>query len=309
MRVLVTGGTGFVGSRVVQAFLARPGFDVRVLSRQAHSLGRAECVVGDLTDEVAVDRALEGIDGVVHAASLVQGARELVEQSNAQGTRALMEATARAKIARVVYLSTTAVYGSGPHRGLIEGALAPAPESIASASRLVAEETVRATGGVVIRAALTYGVGDRWFVPSLIRGAFALGGLPDGGRARLSLIDVERLGEAAVEVLLRHDALQGRALHAAHPTPVTVADLLDRLGDATGLQLPAVAVSREVAAATAEKLGFTPHQLSLIADDHWYDTSALWNSIGLREPSGFVLNRAQGEWYRGVGERLLRPSH
>ena len=80
MRVLVTGGTGFVGSHTAAALVER-GHDVRLLVRnpaRVHAvLGphgieeRVEAVVGDVTDADAVGRALDGCDGVIHAAAVV----------------------------------------------------------------------------------------------------------------------------------------------------------------------------------------------------------------------------------------------
>lgn len=80
MRLLVTGGTGFVGSHTVAALL-RDGHDVRVLARKAEKVPRAlgalgldpddvEVAVGDATNPDDVDRALADVDGVVHAAAM-----------------------------------------------------------------------------------------------------------------------------------------------------------------------------------------------------------------------------------------------
>jgi len=78
MRILVTGGTGFVGSHTIAA-LVRNGHEVKLLVRAPERivpalelLGVKECpyVVGDVTDSEAVERAMEGCDAVVHAASV-----------------------------------------------------------------------------------------------------------------------------------------------------------------------------------------------------------------------------------------------
>jgi len=70
MRVLVTGGSGFVGSHSVKA-LVEHGHDVRLLVRSpGKAPGDVAHVVGDVTDRDAVHRALEGCDAVLHAANV-----------------------------------------------------------------------------------------------------------------------------------------------------------------------------------------------------------------------------------------------
>ena len=78
MKVVVTGGTGFVGSHAVGA-LVRRGHEVRVLARKPEMVGpvlaplgvTAEAVLGDVTDSESVAAALDGFDGVIHAAAQI----------------------------------------------------------------------------------------------------------------------------------------------------------------------------------------------------------------------------------------------
>src|SRR2546423_4264760 len=77
VRVLVTGGTGFVGPKVVHALRAR-GHDVRALARKperAKTLEAWGCelVQGDMTDPGSLDRAAQGCDAVVHLVAIIQG--------------------------------------------------------------------------------------------------------------------------------------------------------------------------------------------------------------------------------------------
>jgi dihydroflavonol-4-reductase len=118
VKVLVTGGTGFVGSHLVRALQAR-GFEVRCLVRHegpALALNgvRVERVVGDLRDAESVRRAVRGCEIVYHCAAdyrlYVPDARAMYE-SNVQGTRHVLQAAADCSVRRVVYTSTVGALG------------------------------------------------------------------------------------------------------------------------------------------------------------------------------------------------------
>jgi nucleoside-diphosphate-sugar epimerase len=128
MRVLVTGGTGFVGSHSVAAIRAA-GHDVRLLVRDpdkakrvsaSRGLDADDLVVGDVTDAACVDRALEGCDAVVHAAALValEAARGgEVLATNARGVELVVGGAVRRGVRSIVYVSSgSALFtpGSGP---------------------------------------------------------------------------------------------------------------------------------------------------------------------------------------------------
>ena len=129
MRVLVTGGTGFVGGHVVAA-LDRAGHEVRLLVRRVDQVpvtlaplgaGAAEVQVGDVTDPEAVRRALDGVDGVVHAAAVFSTdprRRAEVDRTNATATRLVLEGAAERGLDPIVHISSTValtrVQGSDP---------------------------------------------------------------------------------------------------------------------------------------------------------------------------------------------------
>jgi dihydroflavonol-4-reductase len=121
VKVLVTGGTGFTGSHTARALVAA-GHEVRLLVRDADKLRRVfepdgavptDVVVGDMTDEAAVDAALSGRDAVVHAAALVDlrsSAARRVEETNARGVRLVVGGAVRRGIPRVVYVSSLSIF-------------------------------------------------------------------------------------------------------------------------------------------------------------------------------------------------------
>jgi dihydroflavonol-4-reductase len=114
-RVLVTGGTGFVGSAVVRALIAS-GRRVRALARQGSARGNLtgldiEFSEGDLRDPASLDRAMAGADLLFHVAAdyrlWAPDPREIV-RNNLTGTRNVMEVALRQKVARIVYTSSVA---------------------------------------------------------------------------------------------------------------------------------------------------------------------------------------------------------
>lgn len=119
MRVLVTGGTGFVGSHTVAALLSA-GHEIRLLVRKPERIRAAleplgisepiDYVVGDVTDPESMKRAVQGCQAVLHAAAvynLDSRAAKVTKDTNAPGTRVVLEAAVAHGCDPVVYVSTT----------------------------------------------------------------------------------------------------------------------------------------------------------------------------------------------------------
>lgn len=119
--MLVTGGTGFTGSHTA-AELMTAGHDVRVMVRDLAKVQRVfeplgavptDVVLGDVTDEGAVDAALTGCDGVVHTAALVDVSRahgRQVETTNTRGTELVIGGAVARGMPAIVYVSSTSVF-------------------------------------------------------------------------------------------------------------------------------------------------------------------------------------------------------
>jgi UDP-glucose 4-epimerase len=158
MRVLVTGGAGFIGSHLVER-LAADGREVVVFDNL--STGRAEnlsavrdrvrWMEGDLRDRVAVARAVEGVEVVYHQAALssvahsVEDPREVAEV-NVGGTLSLLLAARGAGVRRVVFASSSSVYGDSPDLPKTE-AMPPAPRSPYAATKVAGEAWMAAFAG------------------------------------------------------------------------------------------------------------------------------------------------------------------
>ena len=255
MKILMTGGTGFVGSHTAAA-LSRAGHDVRLLVRDEAKARRVfaaleaelpETVVGDVTDADATDSALSGCDGVLHAAALVAlDARraEAADRTNFEGTRNVLGAAARRGIPHRVYVSSVSALFD-PGAGPIGPHSSPAAlgGSGYSASKARCELWVRERQSEGEPIASTY--------PSAVLGPVApsltaahrslplqlrVALLTEGG---LNYVDVRDL--AAIHVaLFARPAAPGRWL--AGGAFLSFPDLADLMDELTGRRIPRVRV-------------------------------------------------------------------
>lgn len=304
-RVTVLGARGFIGSAVVAALEAREGIAVTGLVRRyegtkAPGFGRS-LVLGDVSDEDSVRRAVRGADCVVHAASYIGYDPRLCEQTNVLGTQVVATACAKEGIRRLVYVSTAAVYGPGPHRNAQEGELTVKPASMLSSSRALAEDTVLSMGGAVVRPHFVYGIGDRWFVPGLLRLAENLGGLVEGGTALHSVIDVRALGVALSALALQTDELQSSVYHAAGAEAPSVREILVAL--APDAEFMNRSLSRGEAESLLVQRGLSSRQIRLVSTQHTYNSTLLSDAIAGDLGKGFALSDGQREWYQGLNGR------
>lgn len=149
-RTLVTGGAGFIGSHLVEALVQR-GDKVRVLDdfssgKEAYLAGcldRIQLIKGDIRDSRTVRKAVQGIEYVFHQAALRSVPRSVKDpqstnEVNVQGTLALLLASRAARVKRLVYASSSSVYGDSRQFPQRETQL-PHPVSPYAASKLAGE--------------------------------------------------------------------------------------------------------------------------------------------------------------------------
>ncbi|MCF6526132.1 NAD(P)-dependent oxidoreductase [Streptomyces sp. JJ36] len=303
--VVLTGATGFIGSTVLHRLAGTAGrVRLRVLTRRRIALPvPAEQVHADLGDPGSLAGACEGAQVLLHLASYIGADADRCRQVNETGTAHLMREAVRAGVPRVVHLSTTAVYGPGPHRDVEVGDVRPRPASAVSRSRLAAEAHALRAGALVLRAGLVLGPGDRWVVPALAELCARAPGYWNGGRGHGSYIDVADLARLTAAAAVDTDRPVRGVHHAAHPAPVRVRELLDALAAQDVLPRPRDELTRDEAHALLRRNPgrVTERQFGLLTDDHWYRATRLWARCGCAPGPGPLarLPRAR-TWYRDL---------
>jgi UDP-glucose 4-epimerase len=168
MRILITGATGKVGSRLAKR-LAGQGHHIRALVRDpsraaALSGNQIELVGGDLLNPDSLVLAVQGVDAVVHCAAFFRGATpEQAHAVNERGTHHLASAARSANVGRFVFLSTGLTYGSNGGRLADEDDVCN-PVDAYPLSKLAAEKMLLGIEGVdvrILRLPFVYGDGDR----------------------------------------------------------------------------------------------------------------------------------------------------
>ena len=147
MRVLITGGAGFIGRHITEYFQNRA--EVRVLDNLRSGLKsnlsglKCQLFVGSILDRDLVREAMKGVDFVFHLAAMVS-VQESVEKPNecteinAGGTAIVLEEAARARVKKLIFSSSAAIYGDNQTIPKIES-MAPAPKSPYAASKYEGE--------------------------------------------------------------------------------------------------------------------------------------------------------------------------
>jgi UDP-glucose 4-epimerase len=249
LRVLVTGGAGFIGSHVVDRLLAaghRPTiFDLR--ESPYHDRRTVPAVTGDLADLDRLEKAMADQDVVIHLAAAadvgeVEAAPLDAETRNARGTAHVLEAARRTQVRRVVYASTIWVY-SDTSEPLVDECMALCPPAhFYTATKLAGElycRSYRELYGLeytVLRFGIPYGPRAR---PAAVVPAFvgrALAGEPltvaGDGRQSRRFVYVEDLADGVVRALC--PAAANRVYNLVGTEEVTIAEIAETVRDLVG---------------------------------------------------------------------------
>jgi len=305
--VLVTGGTGFLGRRIVERLLAR-GRTVTVLAR--HPTPELEkrgvrFISASLDDVPTVTAACVGMDSVFHVAAKVGvwGKYDDYFRTNVLGTRALLEGCRQNGVRSFIYTSTPSVVyngldlaGANESLPLTTDCPSPYPLTKAIAEREVLAANSDRLRTVALRPHLIWGAGDPHLVPRILERARA-GRLRivGDGKNRVDMVHVENAADAHLlaEAALARSQAAGKAYFITNDEPVVLWDWVNQLLISLGERpikkhIPPKAAS--AAGAVCEALWrvlrlkgeppMTRFVAAELAKNHWFDITAAKDDLG-----------------------------
>ncbi|MBI4716826.1 MAG: NAD-dependent epimerase/dehydratase family protein [Planctomycetes bacterium] len=330
MKALVTGGGGFLGTRIVQMLVAR-GDTVTVLGRGRyphHERAGVPSLQTDINDAAAVQRACRDMDVVFHVAALagIWGKPRTFWDTNVSGTRTVIDACRSCGVPKLVFTSSpSVVFGNRELCGVDESEPYPArfladyPRSKAAAEQLVLAANGDGLSTVALRPHLIFGPGDPHILPRIVARARA-GQLLQVGDGT-NLVDITYVDNAAEAHLRAADALSpdsacaGRAYFISQGEPVRLWQWIN--GVLEGLGVPSV--TRHVSPRLAYGVGAAMevwHRLTRsareprmtrflalqLAHSHYFNISAARRDLGyVPRVSTADATDATVEWLRTQG--------
>jgi nucleoside-diphosphate-sugar epimerase len=299
LRIAVTGGTGFVGARLIAALQAA-GHDVRALTRRPQQDAEGVTwIAGSLEARAALDRLAEGAEAMIHVAGVINADEAGFETGNVQGTAAALAAANTAHVARFVHVSSLA---------------AREPElSRYGGSKARSEALVRDSGldFAIVRPPAVYGPGDKETLDLFRMASRGLILLPPDGR--LSLIHADDLARLLIALASTGSPPRLTEPDDGKPGGWTHRELGLALGGAVGRNAFTLSMPRGAVRLGAlidgvirrEKAKLTPDRAAYFCHPDWAADPALAPPAGLWTPSIDTREglRATAEWYRA--NRLL----
>jgi nucleoside-diphosphate-sugar epimerase len=272
MNVLVTGATGKVGSRLVPSLLSA-GHSVRILVRRTddETVGKleaegAETFIGDIMQPESLQRALDGVDTVVHLAAFFRSFRsedaEKIKGINETGTKNIAEAASRINTGiRFVFSSTSNVYNNDAAPALESDHVSPTaayPSSkVASEKLLLGMHAAKQLDVCILRFSFVYGAGD----PHLPESIPLFERFNRHPAYRLHLVHHLDIAQA-VKLAMRVSAMGGEIYNVADDSPITLQEIIRLTGQTAKLADPTTPLTNAwsglVNAEKIRSLGFRP---------------------------------------------------
>ncbi len=308
MKVLVTGGGGFLGNAIAKRLLER-GDSVRSFSRgdypELRTLG-VDVQRGDLVDKKAVMTAVEGCNAVFHVAAKpgIWGQYSEYHATNVTGTENIIEACRQTGVSKLVYTSSPSViFAGGSMEGVNESA--PYPKSHpthylttkAKAENKVLSANSKTLATIALRPHLIWGPGDPNFLPRLIERRKS-GRLAKLGKQPhlVDCIYIDNAADAhiaAADRLYPNSPISGKPYFISQGDPIDIGELMDGILAAAGLDPIDRIISEKLAYGAGWLLEliygmlrlkgeppmtrFLAKQLSMA---HWFDISAAREELG-----------------------------
>jgi nucleoside-diphosphate-sugar epimerase len=252
MKAFVTGGTGFIGERLVKRLRDR-GDDVVALVRSREKGAKLEqigatLVEGDLSSSDAIRAGVEGCDAVFHVAAVYKvgipkSEHEAMYDSNVRGTERVLDAAFQAGVGRIVYVSTINVFGNTHGEVVDETYERPGDDYLSYydetkyLSHQVAKERIaKGVPIVIVQPGGVYGPGDHSEVGNVIDQTRAgkLKALPFAGLG-LNLVYVDDVADG---ILLAHDKGRVGESYVLGGEIVTMRDLVNKTAELAGRKPP-----------------------------------------------------------------------
>lgn len=332
MKLLITGGTGFIGSQL--ALEARThGHEILVTGLtntaaestrlQELQMAAIEVKNGSLQSLDFARSVVAGCDGVIHLAAAQHEANvpdAYFRTVNVEATRTLLQASVEAGVKRFVYGSTIGVYGAAGATAIAEDS-PTGPVNIYGITKLEAEAVVNAyadrIGTTIIRISETYGPGDRRLLKlfkTIDRGIFVIIGDGLNQRQPIHVQDLVR----GLLLAVQHPAAVGQTLLLAGPAPMTtrammdaIAGALERVPRRLSVPMGSVMLVAKAMEAAFRPLGIQPplhrRRLDFYVKSFWFSTVKAKALLGFEAVIPFSVGaRDVVNWYRNRG-LLSRP--
>lgn len=272
MKIIVTGGTGFLGRHVVWrlsraghhvVFTGRNEVQAQLVQRGAGGGTRVEFIAldhGSNSAAAQMQACCAGAAAVVHCAALASpwGSRDAFRRSNVDATRQVIEACTANGIGKMVHISSPSIYFNCADRlGIREDDPLPHGVNEYARTKLAAEQLVLAAGlprAVILRPRAIFGPWDQALLPRLVR-LMRFGRVPllRGGRALIDLTYVDNAVDAIELALDAGESLPGQpaVFNISNGEPIEAAALFEQLSEQFGLPADARPRNYRVAHAAA----------------------------------------------------------
>jgi nucleoside-diphosphate-sugar epimerase len=286
MRAFVTGGTGFIGSRVIKRLRERGDEVVALVRSPDKASGLADqgvvLVEGDLSSDDAIKRGTEGADAVFHIGAVYKVGIPKKEQppmwdANVTGTERILDAAEAAGVQRIVYVSTGNVFGDTKgevvdetyERNLDDGFLSYYDETKFRSHELVKQRIAKGAPIVIVQPGVVYGPGDHSEIGNLIdqlkTGKLKMRMFPKAG---YNFVYVEDVADG---IVLAYDKGTIGESYLLGGQIGTMDDLYNATAEALGKKPPKMAMPVAMAKASAPLgpvigplMGFPPNMRELV---------------------------------------------